>query len=779
MRVRGTVQGVGLRPTVWRLARDCGLTGTVCNDAAGVLITLSGAPEAIAQFQTRLPQEAPPLAQIVSIETHRLPEPLAFADFQITASLDGNSQTQVSPDAAICPACCQEILTVGVRRYRYPFTNCTHCGPRLSIVTGVPYDRPRTTMATFPLCNDCARDYGDPSDRRFHAQPIACPTCGPQIWLDCREELSGVRPPSDLGDQIDQTVALIRQGSIVAIKGLGGFHLACDATNAATVQRLRQRKHRYGKPFALMARNVNIIRRYCTLSTLEQQVLVSPAAPIVLLEAQGPEQLPQEIAPGSMLLGFMLPYTPLHLLLLQALDFPIVMTSGNLSQEPQVTRNAEAQTKLAPIADAVLYHNRDIANRIDDSVVRVMAAQPRLLRRARGYAPNAIPLPLGFESTPDVLAYGGELKSTFCLIKDGAAILSQHQGDLEDLATVEDYQTNLQLYRALYDHQPQLLVCDRHPNYLSTQLAQDHAAAADLPLITVQHHHAHIASCLAEHGVPLTTDPVLGIALDGLGLGADGTLWGGEFLWADYSHAQRLATFKPVAMIGGVQAIREPWRNTYAHLTAALGWSAFANDFQTLDLYAYLAQKPHLTLARMLVQGINAPLASSCGRLFDAVSAAVGLCRERAWFEGQAAIALEMAVDLSLLQDPTQAYPFAIDSTPDLLYIEPSPMWHALLRDLQAQVPIPAISTRFHQGLTQAIIALVQHLAGSSKCPRLETVVLSGGCFQNKVLLEAVTQGMDALGLTCLSPMQVPANDGGLALGQGAIAAAQFLRVVH
>jgi hydrogenase maturation protein HypF len=565
----------------------------------------------------------------------------------------------------------------------------------------------------------------------------------------------------------------------VAIRGVGGFHLACDATNERTVQRLRQRKRRYSKPFALMARDLAIMRRYCRVTALEQQILESPAAPIVLLTANGPETLPDSVAPGYSLLGFMLPYTPLHGLLLEQLDIPVVMTSGNLSQEPQVISNAEAQRQLSQIAEIALFHNREIAHRIDDSVVRIMGGQPCLLRRARGYTPSALPLPPGFELAPEVLAYGGELKSTFCLVKDGAAIVSQHQGDLEDLATFEDYQQNLQLYTSLYDHQPQLLACDLHPEYLSTQLAQDQSERQNLPLMEIQHHHAHIASCLVDNHVPLSTLPVLGITLDGLGLGADGTLWGGEFLLADYCHFHRLARLKPVAMIGGVQAIQEPWRNTYAHLVAALGWSTLTVDFPCLDLYRYLALKPLHLLDTLLANGINSPPASSCGRLFDAVSAAVGLCRERVSYEGQGAIALEMAADSASLQDPTQAYPFGISSLsdPPLLQIEPQPMWQALLVDLKEQVPVGVIAARFHLGLARTIGTIVQRLAFPTltDSPQFQTVVLSGGCFQNKILLEEVTRQVEAAGLSCLAQAKVPAHDGGLALGQGAIAAARQL----
>jgi hydrogenase maturation protein HypF len=782
IRVRGTVQGVGFRPTVWRLARDSGLTGEVQNDAAGVLIIISGNASAIARFIERLQAEAPPLSHIEAIETQRLTDTLDFEDFHIAASVDGERHTRVTPDAATCPLCREEVLSRMERRYRYPFTNCTHCGPRLTIVKAVPYDRVRTTMADFPMCEACAREYGDPADRRFHAQPIACHVCGPQIWLEHLHETASGGCKTVGRAVVAGAVEGLLQGAIIAIRGLGGFHLACDATNAEAVGRLRLRKHRYGKPFALMARDLEMIRRYCSVSDMEQRLLESPEAPIVLLTADGPEQLPEGVAPGLKVLGFMLPYTPLHLLIVNDFDRPLVMTSGNLSDEPQVISNEEARDKLKVVADTLLLHNRDIANRVDDSVVRVVGGQPRLIRRARGYAPRALSLPAGFENAPDLLAYGGELKSTFCLLKDGAAVISQHQGDLEEVTTFEDYQKNLRLYADLYDHRPGLLAVDLHPEYLSTKLAKERAAAEGLPLIEIQHHHAHIASCLVENGTPRTSPPVLGIALDGLGFGADGAMWGGEFMLADYCGYERVGTLKPLALIGGVRAIQEPWRNTYAHLIAALGWAGFESAYADLELYQYLDGKPRQILDQMLDKGLNVPLSSSCGRLFDAVSAALGLCRDRALYEGQGAIELEMAVDARALRaaDASSSYPFEIvEALPGagLSMIDPGAMWRAVLGDLVSQTPVSVMAARFHKGLARSIGAMVQHLArrGRSGYRPFNTVALSGGCFQNKILLEEVTRYIEAAGFTCLSQSKVPSNDSGLALGQVAIAASRHL----
>jgi len=773
IRVRGTVQGVGFRPTVWRLACDEGLVGEVLNDGFGVLIRTTGNSGAISQFLTRLRTEAPPLSQIEGVETQVLTFQ-DFQDFRIAESVSGENCTRVTADAAICQACRAEVLDPTERRYGYPFANCTHCGPRFSIVNEVPYDRANTTMADFPMCASCTGEYLQPADRRFHAQPIACPICGPTIWLERMDESSTsnhLRATSALNSAIE----MLRSGAILAIRGLGGFHLACDATNPGSVQRLRRRKHRYGKPFAIMARDIETIRRYSNVTTAAAKFLQSPEAPIVLLPADGREKLPEGIAPGLNTIGFMLPYTPLHLLITQQIDQPLVMTSGNISDEPQVTSLDRARTGLRGIADALLMHDREIANRIDDSVVRIVRGKPALIRRARGYAPSALPLPNGFEGTPDLLAFGGELKATFCVVKNGAAILSQHQGDLEDVSTFEDYQKNLQLYSRIYDHQPRLLVADMHPEYLSTKLAKQRAQDDDLPLLEVQHHHAHIASCMAENGVPLGTQPVLGIALDGLGFGEDGTIWGGEFLLTDYQSCQRIATFKPVAMVGGAQAIREPWRNTYAHLLAHPGWECLVEKFSVLDLYRYLLTKPLPTIDRMLATGLNVPLASSCGRLFDAIAAALGLCADHALFEGQGAMELEALAETWRPSSADESYAFTITERADgLLCLEPSPMWETLLEDLKQKVPVARIAARFHFGLARAIRNLVARLREmNTAATGVTTVALSGGCFQNKLLLEELVRLLETDGLTCLTHTKVPSNDGGLALGQAAIAAAR------
>lgn len=781
IRVRGRVQGVGFRPTVWQYARELGLSGEVLNDPNGVLVRVFGADAAITILIERIKREPPPLSRIDAIETQPYFGDLP-AEFAIAQSLGGIAHTQVAPDAAICSACAEEIANQFERRYRYSFTNCTHCGPRLSIVNSIPYDRGNTTMAPFTMCPACRAEYDNPADRRFHAEAIACHVCGPKAKLVCLDGRS-IATERFAIDDVDASCELIKNGEIVAIKGIGGYQLACDATRPDTVLRLRQLKKRDAKPFALMARDIDVIRRYCCVSPEEETLLKGPCAPIVLLRANGAEKLPATIAPGLATLGFMLPTTPLHLLMLQRTVRPVVMTSGNLSEEPQAISDGDLGERLGRIATYALTHDRKIANRIDDSVARVVAGRPRVMRRARGYAPGSIILPKGFEAAPEVLAMGGELKSTFCIVKDGAAILSQHQGDLEDVRTYDDYRKNLALYTKLFDHAPIALVADLHREYLSSKLARERAAIDALPLMEVQHHHAHVASCLAENGYALDAPAVLGIAIDGLGWGGDDTLWGGEFLLTDYRSYQRLGTFKPVAMLGGAQAAREPWRNLYAHLMAEMKWPGFTMKFGELELHGYLANKPRATLDAMIKNGINAPRASSCGRLFDAVAAALDICRERQGYEGEAAARLEAMVDQDTLrqEDDTRCYPFAISNLrgSGLPYIEPLAMWSAVLGDLILKTPGPIVAARFHKGLAKSIAAMTKKLAAGhdgAGLRRFKTVALTGGCFQNKILFEQVSRRLENEGFTVLSHAQVPANDGGLALGQAAIGAALLIR---
>jgi hydrogenase maturation protein HypF len=776
IRVRGRVQGVGFRPAVWRIANELGISGQVANHPDGVVIRASAPEHMLARFVECLRRDSPPLARIDAIETR---DAIAadLRGFHIAASTRGPPRTQLTPDAVTCAACAREVLDRAARRYRYPFATCTDCGPRLSITAALPYDRDATTMASFAMCDDCSREYHDPADRRFHAEAIACPACGPQVRL-VPLTTGHLAAPSAI-DDIAGAAGLLLSGQVIAIKGLGGYQLACDATNAGVVERLRASKMRPAKPFALMARDLDVIRRYCAPTPAEERQLTSPEGPIVLMRATEPDRLPDAVAPGLNTLGFMLPTTPLHLLLMQDTDRPVVMTSGNLSDEPQIVDDDEALQRLAHVADFALVHDRKIAIRIDDSVVRVVSGVPRLIRRARGYAPAPFKLPPGFEVAPDILAMGGDLKSTFCLVRDGEAVLSQHQGDLDDATAFEELHKSLTFYVELFEHAPRAIAADLHPEYRSSKLARERARSDGLPLIQVQHHHAHVAACLAENGYALDGAPVLCIVLDGLGWGDDGGIWGGEFLLADYRGSERIATFKPVPMIGGDQASREPWRNLYAHLTAQTNWAEITRTYGKLELCRHLETKPRALLDSMVRTGLNSPPAASCGRLFDAVAAALGICRDRQLYEGEAAARLEALVDERTPhdEDDTRAYPFAILNLPgsNLPYLEPLPMWEALLSDLTLETPAPIIAARFHKGLGRAIATMAEALARTSDGPRFRTVALSGGCLQNAVLLSDVMQRLQSAGFAVLSHSQVPANDGGIALGQAAIAAARIV----
>ncbi len=616
------------------------------------------------------------------------------------------------------------------------------------------------------MCARCRAEYENPADRRFHAQPNACADCGPRVWLEADD---GQRVGTDEnGDAIDAAARLILDGAIVAIKGIGGFHLACDAGSDRAVDELRRRKLRYHKALALMARDVDMVRRFAELSATETALLRDKAAPIVVLNAAG-EALAAGVAPGQHTLGFMLPYTPLHHLLMRHMTRPLVLTSGNRSDEPQTIDNRDAQRRLGRIADYYLLHDRDIVNRLDDSVLRVADGRPRFLRRARGYAPQSILLPDAFAGAGNILAMGGELKNTFCLLKNGRAVLSQHIGDLEDAVTYDDYRNSLALYRHLFDHRPDCIVVDKHPQYSSTRLGQEQARAAGLLLVEVQHHHAHVAACLAEHGMPPDLPPVLGIVLDGLGFGEDGTFWGGEFLRADYAGFTRLARFNPVPMVGGAQAMREPWRNTWAHLHCAFGWEAARARYASLDIVRFLETRPLDGLRIMVEKGINSPPASSCGRLFDAVAAALGVCRERVSHEGQAAIELESLASREFERESGRGYPFE-SSGGGIDTLQWRPLWVALLQDIQDGVAPATIAARFHQGLVDAVVETACRLCSDNG---LDTAVLGGGVFQNRLLLEGVSGRLRKSGLRVLSPLKLPANDGGLSLGQVAVAAAR------
>ncbi|MBB3063428.1 carbamoyltransferase HypF [Microbulbifer rhizosphaerae] len=772
IRVRGLVQGVGLRPLVWRLAGKYGLSGSVGNDAEGVWIHVSGVAGQVDRLVEALRSAPPPLARIDSIERlPRAPVGPAESGFHIAASLPGEMHTQVAADAATCADCLGELFAPDGRRRGFAFTNCTHCGPRISIVRSVPYDRINTSMGAFAQCPACLEEYRNPADRRFHAQPNCCPDCGPHLWLEWAEG----HDHGPEADPIARAQESLRAGKILLLKGVGGFHLACNATDPDAVTRLRTRKRRPHKPFALLARDLEMIRRYCSLSDTGCELLQHRAAPILLLPQTGAAALAPGVAPGQRCYGFMLPPAPLHHLLMAGLEFPLVCTSGNRSGEPQCIANDDARALLGAVADAALLYDRDIVNRLDDSVVREIDGRPAILRRARGYVPEPLMLPETFAAAPPLLALGGELKNTFCLLKDGQAVLSQHIGDLHNRAVGDAFEQSLQFYRELFDHAPRAIAVDAHPEYRSGKIGRALAARESLRLEVVQHHHAHIAACLADNGVPLDAEPVLGIALDGLGYGTDGSFWGGEFLLADYRNSERLASFEPVPIPGGERAIRQPWRMAFAWLH-----QVFGNDLSTRqrlpgEFGDFLARQPLETLARMIDTGFNSPLTSSCGRLFDAVAAVIGLCREIS-FEGQAAMALEACVDSAALAGGGNGYPFEIGERGGLSRLCAQPMWRALLEDLRRGTAAGVVAARFHLGLAEAIGRMVDRLGDRCGAGWSGRVALSGGVFQNAVLSSLLVRQLRRRGLEVLCHRRVPANDGGLSLGQAAVAAARLLQ---
>jgi hydrogenase maturation protein HypF len=731
IRVRGQVQGVGFRPFVWQLAKAHGITGEVLNDAEGVLIRARG--ENLAAFEASISAEAPPLASVDAVQ--RVPGEVPEGDsFEIVASGASGAETRVTPDASTCAACIEEITLPG-RRHGYAFTNCTHCGPRFTILQSLPYDRDRTTMAPFEMCEDCKSEYEDPADRRFHAQPIACPVCGPRLWLE----------PDVPGDPIQAAATLLREGNILAVKGLGGFHLACDATNAEAVARLRDRKRRPAKPFALMG-SLDALAQSAELAGAED-LLRDPAAPVVLVP-WNKGNLPEGVAPGMAHLGVMLPYTPLHHLLIEAFSGVLVMTSGNLSGEPQVIGNEEARQKLEPFADMFLMHNRDIARRLDDSVEAVSALGPQVLRRARGRVPGTLPLPDGL---PDrqVIAYGGQMKSAICLSKNGQAMLSHHLGELDEALTFEEFLKADEDLADLFDHRPEVIAVDLHPDFRATRHGQARAEAKGLPLVEVQHHHAHMCAQLGEAGWSGTR--AVGLIMDGLGLGPDGTVWGGEVLVGGYRSAMRASHLKPAPLVGGDRAQAEPWRNALVRLDDA-GLSDLADRL--------FSEHPRDALRQAAASGFNAPVSSSVGRLFDAVAACLGICSSLQTFEGEAAMRLQ-ALAHGLEEG---AYPLDVGAE-----IDPAPMFRALAKDLERGEDRAVIASRAQAGIAAGFASAALAQAEAHAC---DTVALSGGCFQNVALLEKVADALD--GLRICPPGQVPCNDGGLAYGQVLVALAQM-----
>jgi hydrogenase maturation protein HypF len=732
--IRGAVQGVGFRPFVYRLARTMGLTGWVNNSAAGVLLEVEGAEASLRQFLARLESEKPAIAIVQSQEAVFL-DPVGFSTFEIRASTDGEKRALVMPDLATCPACIADIFSPGNQRYRYPFTNCTHCGPRFSIIAALPYDRAATTMRAFRMCDACEREYGDPDDRRFHAQPNACPSCGPHLALwDAAGVPRATQDPALIG-----AAAAIRAGKIVAVKGLGGFHLMVDARNDASVQELRRRKHREEKPFALMAASFDQALRLCLASPVEQRLLRSPECPIVLLRRRGGEVAPS-VAPGNPTLGVMLPSTPLHHLLLAELGFPVVATSGNIADEPICIDEHEAVARLAGIADLFLVHDRPILRHVDDSIVREVCGRELVIRRARGFAP----LPVGIEGDlPAVVAFGGHQKNTIAAAVRSDVFISQHIGDLETEASFQAFEQVIAAFRGLYELRPRAVACDLHPDYLSTQ----HARRSGLPVVEVQHHYAHALACMAESRL---SAPVLAITWDGSGMGSDGTVWGGEFLYVTNDSFHRVAHLRPFLLPGNAKAVREPRRVALAVLYEIHGKAAF--DLDSPSLRAFSA--PELAALRLVLERrINAPVTTSAGRLFDAFASLLDL-RQVASFEGQAAMELEFAL---ADQQEDNSYPYVIHDQAGCMMLDWEPMVRAVRE--QAAPDKAAASARFHNTLAAMAVEVATRV-------KVEKVVLSGGCFQNRYLTERMVSGLRAAGLRPYWHQRVPPNDGGIALGQ-------------
>ncbi len=730
VRVEGTVQGVGFRPFVHGLATRLGLAGVVGNDTLGVFIEIEGDGDAVEHFLAGL-RSPPPLAVVERVSTRRL-VPDGAEGFTIVGSGTAPRRGALVPaDSATCADCLRELRDPGDRRYGHPFVNCTNCGPRFTIVTDVPYDRPNTTMARFAMCARCAAEYRDPADRRFHAQPVCCPGCGPRVVLRDRD---GDALP---GEPVAAARALLRRGAILAVKGLGGYHLAARAADERAVAALRTRKHREDKPFAVMAHDAETAGLLGVVGDAERALLEGPRRPVVLLRRRASAPLAASLAPGNRFVGVMLPYTPMHHLLVTE---PLVLTSGNVSDEPIAYEDDDATERLRGIADAFLTHDRPIHLRADDSVTRVFRGRETPVRRSRGYAPEPIPLNDG----RPVLACGAELKNTFCLAADGRAFVSQHIGDLENYATLRAFREGVEHFGHLFGITPSVIAHDLHPDYLSTKYALER----DLPLVGVQHHHAHIASCMADNG---RSAPVIGVAFDGTGYGLDGTLWGGEFLVADLTGFERAGHLRPVPLPGGAAAIREPWRMAAAYGVPA-GLDVARRNAAHWD-----------TVAAMARGGVNTPPTSSAGRLFDAVAAVLGV-RDRVTYEGQAAVELEQRAD----PHTRDAYPVRLDGGQPFT-ADGADLVAAVVDDLRTGVDVPVIAARFHNSVGDLVVAGAVRVRETTG---LTTVALSGGVFQNLLLLERAVAGLEAEGFTPLVHHRVPPNDGGISLGQAAVASA-------
>ncbi|WP_173198795.1 carbamoyltransferase HypF [Geobacter sp. SVR] len=759
--IGGIVQGVGFRPFVYRLARDLSLTGWVRNTTAGVELEVQGKDAALAAFERSLREETPPLAVIASLAAEEV-APCEETGFRILGSAGGASTIQVAPDSNLCSDCLRELFDPADRRYRYPFITCTNCGPRYSIITGIPYDRPKTTMAGFPMCPACLEEYHDPDNRRFHAQPVACPACGPQVRLQGSPHASASQPgQSGRGENaVGSAVELLENGLILAIKGIGGYHLAVNACDHSAVQRLRERKKRDEKPFAVMAADLAAAQRLALLNETERRLLTAPESPIVIARKTRDCPVSPLVAPNNGWLGLMLPYTPLHHLLMRGNFEALVMTSANVSDEPIAFEDDDALERLGGIADCFLVHDRPIHIRSDDSVIRVFQGSPLFYRRARGYAPRTVRLP--FE-TPPLLGVGAELKNAICLSNGREAFLSQHIGDLQNSSTYDSFRRIIGHLAGLLEITPRAIACDQHPDYLSSLYATE----SGLPVTAVQHHHAHMAACMAENGLK---GEAIGVVFDGTGYGSDGTIWGGEFLVGGYDGFRRAGHFRTVPLPGGDAAVREPWRMAAAYLHQIMGTDAFALDLPAIARQGELEKE---MLAAMLEKGINSPPSSSCGRLFDAVAALLGL-RHTVSYDGQAAIELEALAEAA---EDDGVYPYRIGEAPSGssagaviasgIELDFSPMFLKILSDLADTVPAAVIARRFHGTVAHAGTETCLRIAASTG---LERIVLSGGVFQNRILSDLMYSGLVARGMQVYTHRLVPPNDGGIALGQVAIA---------
>jgi hydrogenase maturation protein HypF len=745
--VRGVVQGVGFRPFIYQLASRNNLKGWVYNTSGDVAIEVEGEAQNIERFTQEIKEKAPPAARIreIAVTPGR---PAGHTTFEIRPSLPEKGKYQlISPDIATCPDCLREIFSPADRRYHYPFTNCTNCGPRFTIISDIPYDRPKTTMKKFRMCPDCQREYEDPADRRFHAQPNACPVCGPQLQL---LDANGKRVPCT--DIIQNSASLLKKGNIIAVKGLGGFLLACDATDEAAVNRLRRRKKRPAKPLAIMVISIEEAKKYCYVNSIEKELLQSPGSPIILMRWRPESGIAGSVAPGLDHLGVMIPYTPLHHLLLRRTGLPLVMTSGNLSEEPIAKDNDEALQRLGGIADYFLVHNRDIYARYDDSVMMVVNKSPQFVRRARGFAPQ--PVRLNYKSR-QVLGCGAEEKNTFCLTRDDYAFVSQHIGEMENSETLEHFTDTIYLYKKLFRINPEIIACDRHPEYLPTKYAQEIAQRENLPLVPVQHHHAHIAACLVDNG---TAGPVIGVSLDGTGYGADGRIWGGEFLLADYHGFKRLAYLEYLPLPGGAIAIKKPYRTAAGYLKAlGIGFN------ENLPLIAYLEPRELALIKKQVENQLNAPLTSSMGRLFDAVAAIIGV-RGVIQYEAQAAIELEVLARRA--EKETGRYPFDIERD-DVNVIKIHDLLASIINDLDKGVDKAVIAVKFHNTIVKIIVDTCKIISQKSG---LKEVALSGGVFQNRLLLSKTTPALESARFKVYTHHQVPCNDGCVALGQVVVA---------